>query len=565
MLILRDNISIVLGGSAGQGIQTIESLLMATLKSEGYYVFATKEYMSRIRGGSNSTEIRITSEKQSAYTHNIDVLIPLDEAVFDHVAKRITQETLILADTSALKAAHAHEMLDVPLKRMATDFGNPVFANTIAVGVILGMMKVDMASFEKVLRALFGRKGEDIVSKNIQAGEAGHKFGQHLSFLQGLDIAIPRRKERQEDLLLSGTDALGMGVVAAGCNFISSYPMSPGTTLLTFLAQVAQKFHIAVEQVEDEISAINMALGASYAGARAVVTTSGGGFALMEEGVSLAAMIETPIVIHIAQRPGPATGLPTRTEQADLNLALYAGHGEFPRAIFAPGSPEEIFETAQQAFLIADTYQSPVFLLTDQYILDAVSCVSEHDLKRIPLQNMFVETKKDYTRYAVTADGISPRGIPGFGEGLVVVDSDEHTEDGHLTEDLEVRVTMMEKRMQKLIGMRQDVLVPVMSSESKGEIMLVGFGSTKGVIQEAIIRSGRTDMTALHFSQVYPLPENLSSYFEGIKKIVVIENNFTGQFAQLLKLHDVRIDETVLKYNGEPFSVEELTKKCKSL
>lgn len=565
MITLRNNISIVLGGSAGQGIQTIESLLMMTLKSEGYFVFATKEYMSRIRGGSNSTEIRITSQKQSAYTQNIDMLIPLDEEVLRHVAKRITKETLILADTNSLKGTYAHEMFDLPLKRMAMDFGNLVFANTIAVGVILGILKVDMLSFETVLRKVFGRKGEAMVLKNIQAGEAGYKLGQHMSFLQGLDVAIAHHKERQDDLLLSGSDALGMGVVAAGCNFISSYPMSPGTTLLTFLAQVSKKFNIAVEQVEDEISAINMALGASYAGARAIVTTSGGGFALMEEGVSLAAMIETPIVIHIAQRPGPATGLPTRTEQADLNLALYSGHGEFPRAIFAPGSPEEIFEIAQQAFLIADTYQSPVFILTDQYILDAVSCVSEHDLKRVPVQNMFIETQKDYKRYEVTADGISPRGIPGFGEGLVVVDSDEHTEDGHLTEDLDVRVTMMEKRMQKLVGMRQDVLAPVMSSESKGEIMLVGFGSTKGVIQEAIIRSGRTDITALHFSQVYPLPENVLSYFEGVKKVIVIENNFTGQFAQLLKLHDVRIDETVLKYNGEPFSVEELTKKCKSL
>ncbi len=565
MLRIHNDISIVLGGSAGQGIQTIESLLMASLTAQGHHVFATKEYMSRIRGGSNSTEIRIASEKRTAYAKRIDLLLPLDEGVLAHLEKRISPKTVVLADTKSFKKHYTHTILDVPFGRMAEDFGNSIFANTIAVGVVLGMLKIETTTLEASIRKLFGRKGDDMVKKNIEAGMAGYKLGEHLAFLQGIDIKIPRHTKRQETLLLSGNDALGMGTVAAGCNFIASYPMSPGTGLLTFLAGVGQKFGIAVEQAEDEIAAINMALGAWYAGARAIVTTSGGGFALMEEGVSLSGMLETPVVIHIAMRPGPATGLPTRTEQADLNLALYSGHGEFPRAIFAPGNQEEIFEAAQQAFLIADTYQSPVFILTDQYVLDAVGSVSETDMKRIPVKNMITETKKDYVRYVLTKNSISPRGIPGFGEGLVVVDSDEHTEDGHLTENLEMRVQMMDKRMSKIFGMQKDVLRPVVGGTEKGKIMIVGWGSTKGVIVEALEKSERTDISTLHFKQVWPLPKNLATYFKDVEEVVVVENNFTGQFANLLKQEGIKVSDTILKYNGEPFCVEELTEKFKKL
>lgn len=565
MLRIQDEISIVLGGSAGQGIQTIESLLMSVLKSEGYHVCATKEYMSRIRGGSNSTEIRITSKKRSAYERRIDLLLPLDEAVLSHLEKRITAKTLILADTQMFKQKYVHKIVDVPFARMAREFGNPVFANTIAVGIVLGIMRADEKHFEAYLRKLFTRKGEEMVKKNIEAGAAGYRLGTHLAFVEGLEVHIPRHKTVRDELLLGGVDALGMGMVAGGCDFISSYPMSPGTGPLIFLAQVGQKFGIAVEQVEDEIAAINMALGASYAGARAVVTTSGGGFALMEEGVSLAGMIETPVVIHIGMRPGPATGLPTRTEQGDLNLALYSGHGEFPRAIFAPGSLEEMFEMAQQAFRIADKYQIPVFILTDQYLLDLVGSVPEKSLKRPTLEKHIVKTGKEYLRYAYTKTGVSPRGIPGYGEGLVVVDSDEHTEDGHLTEDLETRVKMTDKRMRKTESMWKEIVLPLASGSKKGKIIVVGWGSTQGVIQEALEKSGRDDISTLHFRQVYPLPKDVASYFEQAEKIIVVENNFTGQFANLLKLHGIRVTDTILKYDGEPFSTEELTEKFRKL
>jgi 2-oxoglutarate ferredoxin oxidoreductase subunit alpha len=566
MLRAHDEISIVLGGSAGQGIQTVEALLMGVLKSQGYHVFATKEYMSRIRGGSNSTEIRVTSKKRSAYVRNIDILLPLDKGALPHLRKRITDETLVFADARLFPDHKAHRIIDIPFSRIAQELGNPLFANTVAVGAVLGFLKIDRHGLDEYLRKLFGRKGEEVVRKNIEAGEKGYKFGHHVAYVENMDLHLPKDAEIKNELLLGGVDALGMGVLAAGCNFISSYPMSPGTGLLTFLAQTGQKFGTAVEQVEDEISAINMALGASYAGARAIVTTSGGGFALMEEGVSLAGIIETPVVVHIAQRPGPATGLPTRTEQADLNLALYSGHGEFPRAIFAPGSHEEMFETAQQAFHIADKYQVPVFILTDQYLLDAVGTVAADDLNRLPIKHFVTKTKPDYRRYVLAAkDGVSLRGIPGYGEGLVVVDSDEHDEAGHLTEDLGLRVKMHEKRMKKAEGIRKEVLEPVKYGAKKAKKMVVGWGSTFGVIREALEKSGRKDISALHFRQVWPLPENVAEYFEGAEETVVIENNFTGQFANLLRLEGVNVTGNILKYDGEPFSVEELIGKTKNI
>lgn len=558
---MGDAISIVLGGAAGQGIQTMEALLVRLFRGEGYCVSANKEYMSRIRGGSNSTEIRITPVKRTAFVRRIDIGIPLDEASLRHMQSRISDKTLLLADTKRFHTKYPYEIVDIPLGSMAQAYGNPVFANTIAVGVIAGLLRVNKALLEQSVRDLFAGKNTQIVKQNISAALSGHQLGEHIAFIHDVDIHLPRRNKQSEERLLSGADALGMGVIAGGCNFISSYPMSPGTTLLTFLAQHGQAFGIAVEQAEDEIAAINMSIGAWYAGARAIVTTSGGGFALMEEGVSLSGMLETPAVIHIAQRPGPATGLPTRTEQGDLNLALYAGHGEFPRAILTPGSLEELFEAGQQAFRIADTFQSPVFILTDQYLLDAIGAVDMQSLKRLPIQPAFIKTEKDYMRYTVTKNGISPRGIPGFGEGLVVVDSDEHTEDGHITEDLNVRKIMMEKRMKKLNGMRKEIFKPILSCSKKGAIAVIGWGSTKGVIDEALEKSERKDIQSFHFRQVYPLSKKTIKDFADFQKIVVVENNFTGQFANLLKQEGVNVTETILKYNGEPFCVEELAEK----
>jgi 2-oxoglutarate ferredoxin oxidoreductase subunit alpha len=318
--------------------------------------------------------------------------------------------------------------------------------------------------------------------------------------------------------------------------------------------------------LEDEIAAINMALGAWYAGARAMVSTSGGGFALMTEGVSLAGMLESPIVIHLAQRPGPATGLPTRTEQGDFELALYAGHGEFPRIILAPGRIEDAFYLTQNAFNLADKYQVPVFVLTDQYFMDSYYNLPSFDPSRTKIERHVVKTTKEYKRYELTADGISPRGIPGYGQGLVAIDSDEHDTEGHITEDLDLRTKMVDKRLSKADAMAGDTIGPELVGPQEYKTLVVGWGSTYNVIKEAIDNLGRNDVALLHFKQVYPLPKETQDFLSKAERTVIIENNATSQFGKLIRIQTgIDIEHKILKYNGLGFSVEEVTERLRSL
>jgi 2-oxoglutarate ferredoxin oxidoreductase subunit alpha len=336
--------------------------------------------------------------------------------------------------------------------------------------------------------------------------------------------------------------------------------------VLAFLAKHGSDFGIIAEQAEDEIAAINMALGAWYAGARAMVTTSGGGFALMTEGLSLAGMLETPVVIHLAQRPGPATGLPTRTEQGDLELALYAGHGEFPRIIFAPGTLQQAFHLTQKAFNLADKYQVPVFVLTDEYLIDSYYNVPSFDLSGVKIEKFVTKTAAGYRRYELAEDGISPRGIPGFGEGLVAVDSDEHDEAGHITEDLELRVEMVDKRLKKLAPIRAEALSPEVVGNQDYKNLLICWGSTYHICKEALTELGRRDTALLHCKQVYPLPPDLVGHLKKARRTILIEGNATGQFGKLIRLHTgVRIDRQILKYSGLSLTVEEIVHQLDAL
>lgn len=562
-----DDISIVLCGQAGQGIQTIEYVLTRVLKLAGYNVFSTKEFMSRIRGGTNSTEIRVSSKPVRAVVNRIDILIPLDKDAIRHVQKRISPETIILAEAEnfgGVSKQGSYVCIEVPFTKIATDIGDKIYSNIVAVGVVAGFLGVDLQLLNDYIRKYFSRKSDDIMNKNIEAAKAGHKLGCDLANSGKIDITVKPDDDVKDQILLSGAEAVALGAIASGCNFVSSYPMSPSTAVLVFLSRHAKEFGIIAEQAEDEIAAINMAIGAWYAGSRAMVTTSGGGFALMVEGLSLAAMLESPVVIHLGQRPGPATGLPTRTEQGDLELALYAGHGEFPRIILAPGTLEEAFFLTAKAFNLADKYQVPVFVLTDQYFLDSYYNTAGFGLSDIKAEKYIVKTEKDYRRYEFTANGISPRGIPGYGQGLVCVDSDEHDTEGHITEDLQLRIKMVDKRLKKGEALIKDAIPPQLVGPGDYKALVICWGSTYQVIDEAVKNLNRDDVAFLHFKQVHPLPRETVGFLKKAKKIIVVENNATGQFAKQIKLHTgMDSDEKVLKYNGLSFTVEELVEKLK--
>ena len=560
-----DNVSIVLCGQAGMGIQTVEFLLTRILKLDGYNVFATKEYMSRIRGGTNSTEIRMSSEAVGASLSRIDILIPLNKGAIQHVEKRISPQTVILADKEAIGEDFdqtRHKFVDVPFTKAASEIGDKIYSNVVAVGVMARMFGIELQTVSKFVRQFFSDRSGDVVQKNITAVKAGYKLSENLQNSAGIEFNVNKDTKVEDQILLSGTEAVALGAIAGGCNFISAYPMSPSTGVLVFLAKHAKDFGIIAEQAEDEIAAINMAIGAWYAGARAMVTTSGGGFALMTEGLSLAGMLESPIVIHLAQRPGPATGLPTRTEQADLELALYAGHGEFPRIILAPGKVEDGFYLTQKAFNLADKYQVPVFILTDQYFIDSYYNTACLDLSDINIEKHVIKTDVNYKRYKLTANGISPRGIPGLGQGLIVVDSDEHDETGHITEDLDLRTRMVNKRLEKFELLKNETIPPQLIGPQDYENLVVCWGSTYNVVKEAVENLSRENVAVLHFKQVYPLPNETVNYLQKARKILIVENNATSQFSKLIKLHTgIDIKNKILKYNGLSFYVEELTNK----
>jgi len=555
---MKQDISIVLCGEAGQGIQTVENILTKLLKLSGYHVFATKEYMSRVRGGTNSTSIRISSQRVRAYVDRIDILIPLDRGRTKHLARRISKETVILGEKGNIVEACLESecrAIEVPYSEKAEEIGSKLYANVVAVGVMAGLFKLEKETIEGHLRRYFSSKDETTIQNNLKAAAAGVEIGQSLS----LKIEMAPDPAVKNEIIISGAEALGLGAIAGGCNFIAAYPMTPSTTTFTFLAQQARQFGIVTEQAEDEISAVNMALGAWYAGARALVTTSGGGLDLMQEGISLAGMLESPLVVNIAQRPGPATGLPTRTEQGDLNLALYCGHGEFPRIILAPGTIEEGFTLMAKAFNLADKYQLPVFVLTDQYFVDSYYNFPSLNLSQVKVEKQFIKTTSDYRRYELTSSGISPRGIPGFGEGLVVVDSDEHDEEGHITEDLELRTRMQDKRWMKLEVAKEDAIPSEFVGKPDYKTLVIGWGSNYHSIKEAINQLGRDDVSFLQIKQLYPLPEEIEGYLRKAQKLVIVENNSGCQLGQLIELtFGIEIDEMILKYNGLPFSVEEI-------
>lgn len=562
---MKNDISIVLSGEAGQGIRTVELLIIRALKNSGYNVFSTAELMSRVRGGNNTTEIRVSNKRIEAYIDKIDILIVLSKNAILRIENRLTRDTIIIGQDSLIEEKYKngqYKIKYVALNSLAKEVGGLIYSNVITYGLLSGIFNINLNLIKESITRHFSTKGKEITDNNINAVIMGHEKGKEMK----LGIQVEQDEKIKNQVLLSGTESIGIGALAGGCNFITAYPMSPSTGVIQFLARHSEEFGVVVEQAEDEISAINMIQGAWYAGARAMTTTSGGGFALMEEGISNAAITEVPIVIHLAQRPGPSTGLPTRTEQGDLNLALYAGHGEFPRIIFAPGNFTDGIYLTQKAFNLADKFQVPVIILTDQFYIDSFQSIKSIDFADFKLETFITRTDKDYKRYKYTEDGISPRGIPMQGDGFVRFDSHEHDEDGFITEDPDIRTKMVDKRLKKLESYSKESIDAEIIGSKNYKTLIVGWGSTYGVIKEAIEKLNDYDLAFAYFKQVYPLPNNTEEILSKAKKLIIIENNATSQFGQLIKRYTmVEFTKHILKYNGMPFSIEEIIEKLKEI
>ena len=564
----KNDISIVLCGAAGQGIATVEELLTKILKRSGLYIFSTSEFMSRVRGGTNSTTIRVSSQPVRAYCDRIDILIPLTKEAIGHVKSRITQNTCIIGDKT-LVGEHPFSsctLLEIDFARIAETIGNRIYSNSVAIGALASLFKTDRKLIAEIFIEQFQQKGNEVVQKNIEAANKGADIIEDVLIHKSLNLNlnIPRNSKITSDLILSGRDAIALGAIAGGCNYVCFYPMAPSTGIASFIAQYGDEFGIIVDQSEDEISVINKAYGAWYAGARGFVTTSGGGFALMTETMSLIGITESPMVINLGQRPGPATGMPTRTEQGDLQLALYTGHGDFPRIILAPGSIEEAFHLTQEAFNLADQYQVPVIILSDHYIVNSTYNIPSLNLTDIKIVKHFIKTTEGYQRYKFTENGISPRGIPGYGDGLIRVDSHTHTEDGYITEDASIRSKSVVKLMKKLKILKLNAFPPKFNGPSDYKILIIGWGSNYHIIEEVltVLNKNEYSIAFLHFLQIYPLPVNTLDYLNKAETTIIVENNATGQLANLIKLETGhKMAHKILKYSGYPFSVEELLEK----
>ncbi|MFA6384728.1 MAG: 2-oxoacid:acceptor oxidoreductase subunit alpha, partial [Candidatus Omnitrophota bacterium] len=455
---MANEITIRITGEAGQGTQTIGDALASVFFSAGYHVFSCQDFMSRIRGGNNFFQIRVSTHPVNSPRHKPDIIVCLDGPSAGIHKADLAADGILVVDRakSGLEQLDGF-MYDLPFNEIALRVArDAMYSNSIACGFIAGIAGVDFSAVTRALQGIFSRKSKEVIDNNINSARAGFELG--LENPQREVFLLPRADNRSASgeaaRLLDGSTAIALGAIKAGCKFYTAYPMSPSTNIMNIIAGRAKDEHIVVEQAEDEIAAINMAIGASFAGVRAMTSTSGGGFCLMTEGISLSGMTETPVVVVDAQRPGPATGFPTRTEQSDLDFVISAGHGEFSRVVYAPGSAEQAYYLTIRAFDIADKYQIPVVILTDQYLQDSTTDFSGFkpygDAPGYsPVSKEEIPGGIPYKRYALTDSGISPRAIPSRIRDVVYVDSDEHTEEGHIAEDAAIRKQMVHKRLYK--------------------------------------------------------------------------------------------------------------------
>lgn len=552
------DIRIFIAGSAGEGIQTIGSLLAKVIQEMGYSVFTWQEFESRIRGGQNSYRIRISEQPKNAPTGSADILMAMNKGAVEKYLPTLREEGIVLSETSI----NGKNAITIPFTRISKDFGKAIYANTVATGALCGMLGIENSKLSQTIKNTFLDKGESVVRTNLQAAEKGHRLAK-----AACEDRCPWRlsAKGKKYYLMPGHETLALASVYAGCRFISAYPMSPSTNIITWMSQHEDAYGILAEQAEDEIAAINMAIGASFAGVRAMTATSGGGFALMTEGVSLAGMTETPVVIVLAQRPGPATGLPTRTAQGDLLFAINAGHGEFPKMVLAPADAETAFQKTVKAFNLAEKYQVPVILMTDQFLADAQFSYGEFNFSQIPPEFHLPDTGdiNHYRRYDLSVkNGVSPRLSPGQSRHLVCADSDEHDESGHITEDLvETAPRMHQKRMDKLEGLRAEIEPPEQKDVMSAEIVLVGWGTTRGAILESIERLHSRNIRAgmIHFTEIWPLPDIT---FSTDKKYISVESNAIGQLSWLLKSqYGLVTGHHIGKLDGLPITADFITEK----
>lgn len=563
-------LNILVGGAAGQGMETVAQLLGRGLVRQGFGVLSQRDYMSRIRGGHNFSRLCLGEKTPWSATPEVHILVALNQETYQLHRGEITQEGRIVYDPGLFSLPEEETRgVDVPLKELAQEAGGAIMSNTVASGAVWALLGLDTAPLADLLQETFGHK-PGVAEQNIQALEQGYR---HAEKTCSPCFTLPASHPQRKRLFIEGNETLGMSALASGCRFLSAYPMTPSTGVMNYLAGKQGQYPVVVEQAEDEIAAINMVLGASYAGVRSLTCTSGGGFSLMAEGVSLAGMIESPVVVILAMRPGPATGLPTRTAQGDLQMALRGGHGEFPRAVMAASHPEDAFYRLNRAFDLADRYQVPVIFLSDQDYADTARSVDPFDFQRLSYEPHLVDARtltSPYQRYQVTENGVSPRAVPGqFPGEVVLVDSDEHDANGNIIEDAATRRLMADKRQRKEQGLAAEMEEPELYGAPDSGLLLVAWGSTYGAVRAAVdlLASRGIPAALLHFRDLWPLPcRRLQEIMPRANTSVLVESNGTAQLGSLIREQTGwEFSHQLLKNDGRPFFPGEIVEEVERI
>ena len=574
---MKSQVSWKVGGQQGEGIESTGEIFATAMNREGYYLYGYRHFSSRIKGGHTNNKIRVSTTPVHAISDDLDILIAFDQETIELNHHEMRDDSVIIVDAKAKPSCPENckaQLIVLPFTDIAKELGTKLMKNMVAIGATCAIMDLDIKSFESLIANTFGKKGENIVDMNVQALHAGYEaMKEEMTDLKG-DYHL-EASQSEPHLYMIGNDAIGLGAISAGSKFMAAYPITPASEIMEYMIENLPKVNGAVIQTEDEIAAATMAIGANYAGVRAFTASAGPGLSLMMEAIGLSGMTETPLVIVNTQRGGPSTGLPTKEEQSDLMQMIYGTHGDIPKIVVAPTDAEDSFYLTVEAFNLAEEYQCPVIILSDLQLALGKQTVEQLDFSRVEIKRgellqSDIERDEDdksyFKRYALTASGVSPRPIPGVKGGIHHVTGVEHSPEGKPSESAQNRQEQMDKRMRKT----EKLLInePVIDDQpyDEADILYIGFISTKGAIQEgkARLEDEGIKVNHLQIKQLHPFPTQIvQEAVDKAKKVVVVEHNYQGQLANILKMnvnvHQKLINQT--KYDGTPFLPHEIEEK----
>ncbi|WP_110112758.1 2-oxoacid:acceptor oxidoreductase subunit alpha [Bacillus sp. CGMCC 1.16541] len=569
------------GGQQGEGIESTGEIFSIALNRLGYYLYGYRHFSSRIKGGHTNNKIRVSTTEVRSVSDDLDILVAFDQETIDVNFHELRDGGIVIADAKfnpTIPESETVTLYSVPFTEIATELGTSLMKNMVAVGASSAVLHMDISAFQEVVQEIFGRKGQQVVDKNMEAIKRGAEYiSEQLG--DGLETMHLEPADGKKRMFMIGNDAIALGALAGGARFMPAYPITPASEIMEYLIKKLPEFGGTVIQTEDEIAACTMAIGANYAGVRSLTASAGPGLSLMMEAIGLAGITEQPVVIVDTQRGGPSTGLPTKQEQSDLMAMIYGTHGEIPKIVMAPSTVEEAFYDTIEAFNLAEEYQCPVILITDLQLSLGKQTIEPLDYHKIDIRRgklqlneelPELENKAYYKRYEVTEDGVSPRVIPGMKNGIHHVTGVEHDETGKPSESAQNRRDQMDKRLRKTEDIQFPTPVYKNVKHEEADILFVGFNSTRGVIDEAMARleSDGLKVNHAHVRLLHPFPtKELLPLVKAAKKVVVVENNATGQLANIMKMNVGNAEKVtnILKYDGNPFLPQEVYSRSKEL